>query len=168
MDLSVCFSKDNKYLVVGGGCWNKWYTNVWDLATDKVVKTYDGLQSVLTTFSNNNDRLLLSHGKHELFMYDKNWTSVVIPDIKDPNKINSIVPNPANDLMEVVFNSERAGIYQITITDIVGNALLSENKEFIQGKNIFTLKTSNLPTGTYILNIYGFNKLYSEKFIISN
>jgi hypothetical protein len=69
--------------------------------------------------------------------------------------------------LNVDFLSENNGKATILITDAARKTLHEENISIIKGNNSFSMNTSHLTAGTYILSVKG-KVNYSAKFIKAN
>lgn len=87
------------------------------------------------------------------------------------NKFNaleiSISPNPATDYVQLSFNSEEAGEYKASITNVTG-AIIKEVLNYqTPGEADFKLDLNDIPTGMYILFLSRNEELISsEKLMI--
>ncbi|MBN2484596.1 MAG: T9SS type A sorting domain-containing protein [Bacteroidales bacterium] len=72
----------------------------------------------------------------------------------------SIYPNPVQNSLRIEYTSLKSGVNcRISIYDITGNLLQSENFTSLSGKHIETIDVSALNKGVYILKYTGENKV---------
>jgi|GEM_PF-1766464 len=76
----------------------------------------------------------------------------------------SIYPNPVKDKLNVVINSIEAGKAGISITDLSGKLLYSNNVLLTAGDNTIPVITESLSKGTYLLKIVLPGNIVSRKF----
>lgn len=62
-------------------------------------------------------------------------------------------PNPANELVNVAVNSTLSGSQQVTVTDLNGRVVISERHNLNGGRTQFTLNTTQLPDGIYMVRL---------------
>jgi hypothetical protein len=67
--------------------------------------------------------------------------------------ITSLAPNPTTSDMNLKFETTENTNISITVSDIFGRVLLSQNSEAIKGFNTVNLMTSEVPAGAYFLNV---------------
>jgi len=60
-------------------------------------------------------------------------------------------PNPARDLVHVVFNSQQESSGTLRITDMTGRLIYSRSLQIIQGDNLVEVNLSNFTKGVYML-----------------
>ncbi|MCB0399468.1 MAG: choice-of-anchor J domain-containing protein [Winogradskyella sp.] len=96
-------------------------------------------------------------------------TSVVQAlSIEEVSGIDSIkiFPNPAKDDINISFEAGN-GDYNISVTDMLGRAVITKSYEGVFGKQNIKLSVSELNAGHYIMNINDGNASYSTKFIVN-
>jgi WD40 repeat protein len=89
----------------------------------------------------------------------------------EPSSINTeeaennikISPIPGKDLIEVHCDEK---ILSIEIIDMSGHIIRTYNEHEIKGGNPYQIDISNIPNGTYILQINAIGKILSEKIIV--
>jgi len=70
------------------------------------------------------------------------------------NGIIRINPNPANDIVNIMYNLEKAGWIDVQVTDITGRTIIVNSfGEKPKGINISALDLRSLPAGTYIVRV---------------
>ncbi|MBK9481493.1 MAG: T9SS type A sorting domain-containing protein [Bacteroidetes bacterium] len=71
------------------------------------------------------------------------------------NKVNSmeVYPNPAQNQTSVAFNLTTNAKVTCTVSDLSGKVLLTESKSMNVGRNEFSINTSMLNSGLYILKV---------------
>lgn len=86
----------------------------------------------------------------------------------DRNPFDMVVyPNPANDLINIEFESETSDNYYLAIFDITGRIVLtSEGKTFAEGNRI-SLPVNTLASGVYSIKLMVGEVTSLSKFIVS-
>ena len=81
----------------------------------------------------------------------------------------SVFPNPANEFVQINFNSVKGGLLNLNMIDLKGRVLLSKKIQSKQGENkyILNLKEINLASGIYFVELKGKEKFLLQKLIIS-
>ena len=87
-----------------------------------------------------------------------------IEDATFQNEIE-VYPNPIKDQLTIKFNQNENESYSISITDIMGRILISQTLPLKHVNQEFTLNTSILPRGNYILKINSATNSYVQKII---
>ena len=88
-------------------------------------------------------------------------------DISAISQTFSLQPNPANSLVTLNYASLNNSQLYISILDIMGKEVLSQNTNTFEGDNQIDLHVGNLPPGYYVVEVNdGINKLH-EKLIIA-
>lgn len=77
-----------------------------------------------------------------------------------------IYPNPANDRFNVSFEASNAN-YDITVTDMLGRTVLSENYKNLSGNQNIEISTDQFSTGQYIVTIATGNASYSKHLVVN-
>ena len=75
----------------------------------------------------------------------------------------SIFPNPVNDRMQLILETESNENAQYHITDLSGRRVQTGRFNFVSGENQQFISWSNLPKGTYILSIQLSNETLIKK-----
>jgi hypothetical protein len=75
----------------------------------------------------------------------------------------NIFPNPFTDKLNIIINSKINRSVRISMTNVSGKVVFTENLELAEGENDIFIYTYQLSPGLYILNINGANytKAYS-------
>lgn len=77
-----------------------------------------------------------------------------------------VYPNPADQFINVVFESPGSENIRAEIIDIQGRRVISENRNVNTGRNQFVLNTEVLQSGIYLLRIHSGFGLYTRKIIV--
>jgi hypothetical protein len=77
-----------------------------------------------------------------------------------------IYPNPANDILNINFNSEIMQSFDIKIMNMAGQVLYTEKVENHSGQFDKTIDVSSFAKGVYILSLNGTRGIVTEKIII--
>ncbi len=90
-------------------------------------------------------------------------------DVKEKSKATSffsnIYPNPAVSKVSVVFSTNTKQDYEVKVYSVFGKELISEAGTTIHGLNKLKLNISDLPAGTYMVNITVDNSTKTHKFV---
>ena len=80
----------------------------------------------------------------------------------------SCYPNPANHFLNVEFEAGIAADYTISITDMLGREMQRESRHEIAGIIQWTINTSNLSKGMYVISVKSIHGASSKSIIINN
>lgn len=80
----------------------------------------------------------------------------------------SVAPNPAQDLVNVSFDSDEKLATQLVVTDIAGRILISKDITVLNGSNQIGIKISDLFNGIYFIQLRNNNQLLFTEKIIKN
>lgn len=84
---------------------------------------------------------------------------VLVKDAKNYGlSISNLFPNPVKNIATLHINSNQKNDIEITILNEVGNIVKQFKSTIISGDNFIQIKTSNLSTGNYFINIIGEDK----------
>lgn len=88
--------------------------------------------------------------------------------IKENSLSSSIelYPNPASDYVNLILNSDKAAKANITVFNMVGQAVVKSDKFISKGDNTVKLDISTLNAGVYFVNAIIDGKNYNQKFIV--
>ena len=78
----------------------------------------------------------------------------------------TIYPNPAQDIVHVVFSSTYSESYEILLMDMLGKNISSYRSTSKMGENKIAIPIDNLSKGIYQLSILQGNTLYVKKLVI--
>ncbi|MBK9105963.1 MAG: T9SS type A sorting domain-containing protein [Saprospiraceae bacterium] len=77
----------------------------------------------------------------------------------------AIMPNPADDLIQVVMSADKADQAVVHIYNLTGHLLASSAWSLASGVNQKTLDISHYPSGLYVLQVKTAAGMRSEKFV---
>lgn len=77
-----------------------------------------------------------------------------------------LYPNPANDAIHVYWISDGGGATVITLTDLTGRRLITEQYNSKAGDNEYLLLLNNLAAGNYLINVAGNGRRYHYKLTV--
>jgi hypothetical protein len=126
--------------------------------------------SVITQNYNFTDHTPLSISYYRLKQNDLDGTFeysnvVSVVDRKSKFNIASIAPNPTKETSTIVYNSDKNESINITLVDISGRIVLTQNVSITEGPNNLSLNLSNLTNGTYILNLKNSEQVLIQKIV---
>ncbi len=91
-----------------------------------------------------------------------------IADIDQDNEgIASLYPNPANNNATVKYQINGAKNVSVVVRDMMGKEVISENIGSVNGVNYYTINTSELPNGIYMVNLIAGDKSFSRKLMVT-
>jgi hypothetical protein len=93
-------------------------------------------------------------------------TTLGLQSAKGNLKLNSLYPNPANNLLKVSFESLQENQYTIEIIDVNGRLVFNTVAKAMVGNNNISLPIDKLMDGLYAINISQGNQQYSQRFIV--
>ncbi|HLG34298.1 MAG TPA: T9SS type A sorting domain-containing protein [Bacteroidia bacterium] len=94
--------------------------------------------------------------------------SVNLGNVYFPNVLSmeSVFPNPFNDMFTVTFSSTRNTKVEVTLTDLDSKLIHSESFMSEKGSNSYKYQnSSNIPNGIYFINITASGKTITKKII---
>lgn len=77
-----------------------------------------------------------------------------------------LYPNPASDVVNVIFSSEETANAQLTIHNLMGQQVYSESIAIQEGSNVVRINTSNFQAGVYMVNIKSNQGTTTQKLIV--
>jgi hypothetical protein len=94
---------------------------------------------------------------NQLFDDDDNSTvaGVSKPVALEPANELIVFPNPAKDKLMLSFNADASGVQSVSITDLLGQVIMSIPLEIKEGANHFTFPLNNVAGGIYFIKIPG-------------
>lgn len=95
------------------------------------------------------------------FNFTKSVRSVSCPRLGESVSANLLnldaYPNPADDLLNIVFSSPVSGRYNVSLVDLSGRIVRSDMVEAMEGENKLWWDVSEFRSGVYFLDIVGNN-----------
>lgn len=64
-----------------------------------------------------------------------------------------LYPNPTHQILNVKFTTSNNGTISLSITDILGRLIKTENRNIVNGENVLSINVSSLNSGTYFLKV---------------
>ena len=114
------------------------------------------------------------NGSNSSYFTGTNKTYILTPQITIGTKEiaeNTIdltcYPNPANNELNLRLNSNEAEKLTLEVLNIAGQRVLEETKFSTKGMQTWTLNTSNLPNGIYMLRLVTAKKQFTKSFTIA-
>ena len=94
------------------------------------------------------------------------WISFNIAGEKDVLQSSNIeiFPNPANEKLFIELPQTATGTAKIHVHNIQGQKVLNRNIDNVTYSDLVTIDISDIPTGTYFIQIICDNKIYQKKF----
>lgn len=92
-----------------------------------------------------------------------------LTNIQNNELTNALIvyPNPAENILNLQFASSHSGKVNLSLKDISGKILISQNNECAAGENNFQMNTSAIAAGIYLLEVISENGLVRvEKVVI--
>jgi hypothetical protein len=95
-----------------------------------------------------------------------NQTTTKTKDIESANKIElRLFPNPAQDILNVKFQSENTAAAELKVCDILGRTLYTEKITMATGLNHFTLNLADFENGLLLICLTTRNGSVSKKMV---
>lgn len=98
------------------------------------------------------------HNYYRLEQVDIDGKATIETDIVDLNRsYNSMVsfyPNPASNVLNVSFNSEKTENILINITDLNGKTIKQISSLSVSGNNVISFDLNAISTGNYFIQVY--------------
>jgi len=89
-----------------------------------------------------------------------------VKDVKGGIQDMRIFPNPAQNVATVLVNSICSKPYTLTVTNIMGQSVYTQNGNIGYGENRISLNINNLTPGIYLVNIKTDNATRTQKLIV--
>jgi hypothetical protein len=83
-------------------------------------------------------------------------------DNKTETQIGVLYPNPTNDIIKYNFTTEQPEKLEIKVLDVVGKVVLRVETELEVGNNTIPISLSELPSGTYTIQIKHMNQMVTN------
>ena len=150
-----------------------------------VEKSKDGIQfaNVNTTNVNGNNnnynaynwldvKAVQGNNFYRIKSYDAsgevNYSSIVKVTMASGTSGFSIYPNPINgNTINLVMNNQPPGMYQLQLTNAIGEVVFAKSIQNTRGNSVQTLSTTaKLPSGIYQLEIIGQNNNHDTQKVI--
>ncbi len=77
----------------------------------------------------------------------------------------AISPNPATSSTQLLFTANKPGMAQVSVINLTGQTVYTQNISYVSGLNTSNLDVSNLPQGIYIVSVRAGNALLQNKLI---
>lgn len=126
------------------------------------LSSYDSQTSVLLKFTGTSD-----YGNNlyidNIRIVDANSTSI---DEKENTVSLNLFPNPSNGLVTLNYVSNKESLVSVSIINMLGALVYSENGTNKTGVYSYELDLSNLPRGVYMVNVTANNATTTKKLII--
>ncbi len=166
------------YFDTGNGKWSVKGSNKSFTVTNKNTKKW--VQKVIS-FDNFQERRLLNGAADFSIRYesgtntpfalievkiDEEETSVVNTEFNAADLNLKLSPNPNKGRFTVELTAPQDDVYSISITDIMGINISSENKPVTAGVNTWNFSSPNLKKGVYMLHIQSSRGTITQNFII--
>jgi hypothetical protein len=97
------------------------------------------------------------------YVYSKIVTARI--DIFNSIAVSELYPNPTNGLTQIDIISAKSNIVSLSIYDVLGKTIQTNNERVNAGLNIIRIETGHLPAGNYIIQLQSENDIYSKKLI---
>jgi hypothetical protein len=78
----------------------------------------------------------------------------------------SVFPNPANNKISIMIRSNERATLKMSISNLLGNALISGETQFVNGRSVNEIDVASLPNGVYFVKIQKESSVFMSKLII--
>jgi len=78
-----------------------------------------------------------------------------------------VYPNPFTSQAIVSFNSDKAGMMNERITDMLGSEVYNKNIEVVFGVNTHVIERGNLAAGVYFYSVSDGKSVYTKRLVVS-
>ena len=83
-----------------------------------------------------------------------------------PDNSFSIYPVPANDRINIQFGDNVKGPIKLTISDVTGRIIHSDEYSGMRGGNLITVNSSGFNEGMYLLNVISSDNRITKKIVV--
>jgi hypothetical protein len=77
-----------------------------------------------------------------------------VPTTTNLDDYLQVYPNPANGIINVTYNSNKAGVLSLRIMDMAGKIVSQQKADVKQGQSIHKVDVAALAAATYMLEVY--------------
>jgi hypothetical protein len=92
--------------------------------------------------------------------------AIGIEDVAFSSAIN-LYPNPASNKVNLDFSSEKAGVFNISVLNMLGEVAVGERKVEVNGNKVIELDVTSLSSGLYIVKVQNDNRVGIKTFTIN-
>ena len=121
----------------------------------KVAAAGQSNETVHYSFADHNFTASSNYYRLKMMDNDGKFSFSEVINIKQASKqpALTVYPNPVETVMNVRFNTSKAGQVQLSISDVAGRVLSTSNHTALIGNNNFTINTTGLPRGVYVIKL---------------
>ncbi|MBM2816875.1 MAG: repeat-containing protein [Ignavibacteria bacterium] len=153
--LSIKFSNDSKFLVIGGNDYNNWSVKTYDYIEDYIIHTYyPHYTAISIDISQDNKYIAVAASSQGIVVYNAKWAPSSVTD--NPNIISNstIYPNPTTTPANIEFELLNACETIINIYDNVGTLVQPVFMGFLEsGQHRMSIEIECLASGAYFCRI---------------
>jgi hypothetical protein len=125
----------------------------------------NGLSNVRNSYSfNDNNPSQINYYRLKSIDLDGSYSysNVIVIETKLETNTGTLYPNPTSDIIKYSFNSETNEKLEIKVLDVVGKVVLRVETELEVGNNTIPISLSELPSGTYTIQIKHMNQMVTN------
>jgi hypothetical protein len=125
----------------------------------------NGLSNVRNNYSfNDNNPSQINYYRLKSIDLDGSYSysNVIVIETKLETNTGTLYPNPTSDIIKYSFNSETNEKLEIKVLDVVGKVVLRVETELEVGNNTIPVSLSELPSGTYTIQIKHMNQMVTN------
>ena len=125
----------------------------------------NGLSNVRNSYSfNDNNPSQINYYRLKSIDLDGSYSysNVIVIETKLETNSGVLYPNPTSDIIKYSFNSETNEKLEIKVLDVVGKVVLRVETELEVGNNTIPVSLSELPSGTYTIQIKHMNQMVTN------
>ncbi len=133
---------------------------IWTVPSGGTIASGQGTTSVTVNFGmTTGNRNVSVRGHNDCGNGSARTLSVTIsscPKLSNDEFINendlNLYPNPADNYVEILFKSDKSDHTYLTLTDIIGKKVYSQNIITHEGRNSYVINLKDVPSGIYLLS----------------
>lgn len=98
----------------------------------------------------------------------KTKSATGIDDVAILKSSVNIFPNPVSNNLSLTFNTKKSVNIKISVFDLLGKVIYSEEFNSKTGKNIRNINLNDINNGTYMFKLQNGNNIITKRFVVSN
>jgi WD40 repeat protein len=161
---SIDFSLDSKKIIFSYQDFHsvnnrEYFAEIMNLENNTLIHKYPYI--IESIHISPDETMIVSSFNKNIYMYDAIWEPSFVSNLDKSEII--ISPISGKDLIEIQYDKK---ILSLEIIDMSGKIIKTYNENEIKGGDPYQIDISNIPNGTYILQINAIGKVISEKIMV--